>query len=305
MPIIKANDVTPERPVIIVLYGVPGSKKTSTSTTAENPILIDTDRGFDRAVQRVDTITAQKWTDITSEMETIKQYKTVIVDTAKAMLDDYLAVYVCDQNYKLKTNALKRFGQMADEFKQFVNLLRANGQDIIFICHDKETAEGDTIKHSPDCTGQSKDLLLRIADQVGFIRIRNKESVIDFTPSDNYVTKNVAELEPLVIPDVSKPEFPTFMARIIKQVKSAIQSKSEAQRKAKEQLEGLRVKVAEVETLEDVDAILTASKELPDVMKVPFFTELKETLSTKGFSYDAKAKKFVKDEQAADSSNPA
>lgn len=296
MPIIKANDVTPERPVIVVLYGVPGSKKTSTSTTAENPILIDTDRGYDRAVQRVDTITAQKWTDITSEMETIKQYKTVIVDTAKATLDDYLAVYVCDQNYKLKTNALKRFGQMADEFKQFVNILRANGQDIIFICHDKETAEGDTIKHSPDCTGQSKDLLLRIADQVGFISIRNKESVIDFTPSDNYVTKNVAELEPLVIPDVSNPEFPTFMAGIIKQVKSAIQSKSEAQRKAKEQLEGLRAKVAEVETLEDIEAILTASKELPPVMKVPFFSELKESLKQKGFSFDSKTKKFVKDE---------
>ena len=305
MPIIKANDVTPERPVIVVLYGVPGSKKTSTSTTAENPILIDTDRGYDRAVQRVDTITAQKWTDITSEMETIKQYKTVIVDTAKATLDDYLAVYVCDQNYKLKTNSLKRFGQMADEFKQFVNTLRANGQDIIFICHDKETTEGDTVKHSPDCTGQSKDLLLRIADQVGFISIRNKESVIDFTPSDNYVTKNVAELEPLIIPDVSKPEFPTFMAGIIKQVKSAIQSKSEAQRKAKEQLEGLRAKVAEVETLEDIDTILDLSKELPPVMKAPFFSELKATLKTKGFSFDSKAKKFVKDEQAADTSNPA
>lgn len=296
MPIIKANDITPERPVIIVLYGVPGSRKTSTATTAYNPILIDTDRGYDRAVQRVDTLTAQKWTDITSEIETIKQYKTVILDTAKAMLDDYLAVYVCDQNYKLKTNALKRFGQMADEFKQFVNLLRANGQDIIFICHDKETTEGDTIKHSPDCTGQSKDLLLRIADQVGFISIRNKESVIDFTPSDNYVTKNVAELEPLVIPDVSKPEFPTFMAGIIKAVKTAIHSKSEAQRKAQEQLKELRDKVKEVETLEDVEAIVELSKDLPDVMKVPFFTELKSSLAEKGFSFDKKSKKFVKDE---------
>ena len=58
MPIIKKNDVTPERPVIIVLYGTPGSGKTSVATTAENPIVIDTDRGYDRAVQRVDTLTA-------------------------------------------------------------------------------------------------------------------------------------------------------------------------------------------------------------------------------------------------------
>ena len=42
MPIIKKNDVTPERPVIIVLYGTPGTGKTSVATTAFNPLLIDT-----------------------------------------------------------------------------------------------------------------------------------------------------------------------------------------------------------------------------------------------------------------------
>lgn len=306
MPIIKKNDVTPERPVIIVLYGVPGSRKTSTATTSENPILIDTDRGFDRAVQRIDTLTAQRWTDITSELETIKQYKTTIVDTAKAMLDDYLSVYVCEQNYKLKNNALKRFGQMADEFKSFVNILRSNNSDIIFICHDKETQEGDTVKHSPDCTGQSKDLLLRIADQVGFISIRNRESVIDFTPNDNYVTKNVALLEPLVIPDVASKEFPTFMADIIKRVKSAIQSKSEAQRKAQEMLAQLRENLAEADTEKGVEVIMKQARDLPPILKAPFFAEAKEILNAKGFVFDAEKKKFVKDrpnepaDQAAD-----
>lgn len=303
MPIIKKNDITPERPVIIVLYGVPGSGKTSVATTAENPIVIDTDRGYDRAVQRVDTLTAQKWQDIEEEQETIKSYKTVVVDTAKACLDDYLSAYVCEKNYKLKSNGLKRFGQMADEFKQFVNALRSNGSDIIFICHDKETQEGDVIKHAPDCTGQSKDLLIRIADQVGYVSIQNKQRVITFEPLDNYVGKNVAQLDTMAIPNAPSKEFDTCMADIIKTVKSAIQSKSEAQRQAKEQLEALRGKTVEVETLENIDEILKASKELPDVMKVPFFNELKDALSAKGFSYDAKTKKFVKNE-AADSSNP-
>lgn len=303
MAIIKANDITPERPVVIVIYGVPGSGKTSIATTAENPVLIDTDRGFDRAVNRVDTVTAQKWQDIEAERETIKQYKTVIVDTAKATLDDYLSAYVCEQNYKLKTNGLKRFGQMADGFKQFVNFLRSNGSDVIFICHDKETQEGDVIKHAPDCTGQSKDLLIRIADQVGYIGIQNRQRVITFDPMDNFVGKNVAQLGTIVIPNAPSKEFDTCMADIIRQVKSAIQSKSEAQHKAKVQLEELRAKVTEVKTLEDIDAILTDSKELPDVMKRPFFTELQESLSTKGFSYDAKAKKFIKDETADKGNN--
>lgn len=296
MPIIKKNDVTPERPVIIVLYGTPGSGKTSVATTAENPIVIDTDRGYDRAVQRVDTLTASKWEDVLAETETLKSYKTVIVDTAKAALDDYLSAYVCEKNYKLKNNGLKRFGQMADEFKQFVNSLRANGQDIIFICHDKETQDGDTIKHAPDCTGQSKDLLIRIADQVGYVFIQNKQRVINFEPLDNFVGKNVAQLGMTPIPDAPSKEFDTCMADIIKTVKQSIQSKSEAQRKAQEMLAQLRENIAEADTEKGVEVIMKQARDLPPILKAPFFAEAKETLAAKGFVFDTEKKKFVKEQ---------
>lgn len=303
MPIIKHNEILPERSIIMVLYGVPGSGKTSVAATANNPVLIDTDRGFDRAVRRIDTSRASAWEDILNDEASFDAYDTIIIDTAKATLDDYLVEYVCRLNYKLKTNSLKRFGEIADQFKGFVNRLRLKGKDIIFICHDKEEKDGDIIKHSPDCTGQSKDLLIRIADQVGYIGIQNKQRVITFEPLDNFVGKNVAQLDTIVIPNAPSKEFDTCMADIIKQVKSAIQSKSEAQRKAQEQLAELREKINEVETMEDVDAILKMSKDLPKIMKVPFFSELKETLSAKGFSYDDKNKKFVKDEQTDSQGN--
>ena len=105
MAVIRKNDVVKERPVIIVLYGTPGTGKTSLATTADSPLLIDTDRGFDRAVQRPDiVVTASQWEDIYNE-EIIGKYviengvqvwkpglisecKTVVVDTAKAMLDE-------------------------------------------------------------------------------------------------------------------------------------------------------------------------------------------------------------------------
>lgn len=298
MPIIKKNDITPERPVIIVLYGTPGTGKTSLATTAENPLLIDTDRGYDRAVQRVDTLEAHKWQDIDAERETMKDYKTIVVDTAKAMLDDYLSVFAVEQNYKLKTNSLKRFGQMADDFKSFVNFLRSNGSDIIFICHDKETTEGDIIKHSPDCTGQSKDLLLRIADQVGYISKINGKRTISFEPMDNFVGKNVAGLGVLTIPENTDASFGEFMAGIIKDVKKSIQNKSEAQRKANEMIASLRDRLDAAMTEEEVDALLTASQDLPQALKKPFFDEMKNKLGEKGFTYDTKTKKFTINEAA-------
>lgn len=294
MAIIKKNDVTPERPVIFVLYGTPGTGKTSVATTANEPILIDTDRGYDRAVQRVDTLTATCWADITSELETMKSYKTIIVDTAKAMLDDYLSAFAVQQDPKLAYNTLKRFGRMADDFKLFVNTIRSYGSDLIFICHDKEEKDGDNFKHSPDCTGQSKDLLVRIADQVGFVCKENEKRVIKFEPRDNFVGKNVAKLDTIQIPDFGTDGFDTFMATIITDVRKAIQSNSEAQKEANELLASLRESLSEALNPEDFDACLEARMQLPSVMRKPFAAEVNAKAKEKGYKFSKDENKYVK-----------
>lgn len=302
MAIIKKNEIRPERPVVIVLYGSPGSGKTSVATTAENPVVIDADRGSDRAVQCVDTLIANTWEDIDTSIPDMAGYKTIIGDTAKAILDDFLSVYVCNRNYKLKSNSLKRFGEMADEFKAFVSKLQSYGSDIVFICHDKETAEGDVIKHSPDCTGSSKDLLLRKADQVGYISLVNGKRTISFDPRDNFIGKNVAQIPAMEIPDASTAEFSTFMADIIKRVKTSICSRTEAQRKANEMLAELREELAKVSDDEGAATLLNKCGNLPDIMKRPFFMEINKALTAKGFTYTDK--KFTlsveADKQATD-----
>lgn len=293
MPIFKKTDVVPERPVIIVLYGTPGSGKTSAAITASTPLLIDTDRGFDRAVQRVDTLTVSDWGEILASVPQMVAYKTIVIDTAKACLDDYLSDFVVRANYKLQTNTIKRFGEMAEQFKQFVNVLRRNGSDIIFICHDKEISEGDVVRHAPDCTGQSKDLLLRIADQVGYISVINRRRTISFEPTDKIVGKNVAQIDSTPIPDASSADYPTFMASIIRRVKDSIQSKTEAQRAANEKLANLREKLASVESEADAAMLLESCKELPAVMKKPFFLEITAALTAKGFTYDKDSSHFL------------
>lgn len=305
MPLIKKNDVRPERPVIIVLYGQPGSGKTSIATTADKPILIDCDRGSDRAVQLVDTLVANKWEEITSQVKGLSEYKTVICDTAKAALDDFLSLYVCEQNYKLCTNHLKRFGQMADEFKEFVGKLQSFGIDIVFICHDKETSEGDIIKHAPDCTGSSKDLLLRKADQVGYVSLKNDKRFISFEPRDNFVGKNVAQIQEESVPDYGTPEFSHFMANIIRRVKESIYSKNEAQCKANEMLEGLRMELDAVTTDKAAAELMKKCADLPQVMKLPFFSEIKENLVSKGFSYEGGKFTKAKTEKASKASENA
>lgn len=294
MPIIKKSEVMPERPVIIVLYGTPGTGKTSLANTANNPILIDTDRGSDRASNRVDTLMASKWLDIENEKEAIKAYDTVVVDTAKALLDDYLSDYVVTQNYKLKSNGLKRFGEMAEKFKEFVNFLRQNQSDIIFVCHDKEQTEGDVIKHSPECTGQSKDLLLRIADQVGYVTMVNGQRTIVFDPTDTTIGKNVAQIPPMRIPDVNSVEFPTCMAEIISKVKKSLVGKSEAQKEAQEQLDSAREKLKSAKTIDDANELISITKTLPKPMQSAFSKKVVEEMKKLGFII--KDGKFISNE---------
>lgn len=295
MPILKKNDLVPERPVIIVLYGTPGAGKTSIATTANQPILIDSDRGFDRAVQRIDTLTASSWEEIVAEYDTLKGYKTIVVDTAKAMLDDFLAAYAVQCDSRLRTNSLKRFGHMADNFKLFVNTIRSYGADLVFICHDKETQDGDNIKHSPDCTGQSKDLLVRIADQVGYVSVINGKRTIQFEPQENYVGKNVAKLGVKEVPDVTSPDFKTFMDGIITEVRKAIQNNSEAQREANEQLENLRASLEGAATPEDFDACLEARMQLPSQLRRPFAAEVNKKAKEKGFIFEKTDGKYKKE----------
>lgn len=293
MPIIKKNDVMPERPVIIVLYGTPGTGKTSLANTAKNPILIDTDRGSDRASNRVDTLMASKWIDIENEKEAIKAYDTVVIDTAKSLLDDYLSDYVVSLNYKLKTNGLKRFGEMAEKFKEFVNFLRQNQSDIIFVCHDKETTEGDVVKHSPECTGQSKDLLLRIADQVGYITMVNGQRTIIFDPTDTTVGKNVAQIPATAIPDVSSVNFQNCMADIIDKVKKSLVNKSEAQKEAQVMLEAARKKVENCSSVKAANELIEVANNLAKPHQKAFKLYMIDELKKKGLTF--KDGKFVKE----------
>ena len=152
----------------------------------------------------------------------------------------------------------------------------------------------DVIKHSPDCTGQSKDLLVRIADQVGYVFIQNGKRCISFAPLDNFVGKNVSGLETVIIPDYGTTEFDTCMSDIILKVKTAILGKGEAQAKANEQLAAIREQLASAMTDEDIVALMKATKELPKIMQSPFFSEMQKNLAAKGYTFDKDKKLFVK-----------
>lgn len=269
MPIIKPNESLPPRPVIIVLYGEPGCAKTSIFNTCENPLLLDFDRGVDRSIMRKDTLIMNTWDDVLTEEQkgTYRDYKTIGIDTAKAALDDYLMNYVIKNDYSLKKNKLQMFGVIGDNFKIFVNNRRSEQANIVIIAHAKK--DEDTKKIIPDVTGQSYQLLLRIADQVGYVSIKNGKRVIQFEPTDGTVGKNVAGLPDTEVPDKADPSFKTFGQELVNMVKNAIAAMSEEQREAMEKSAKYQEEIAICETPEDLTAVLDVIRELPDWLNLP------------------------------------
>ena len=256
MPIVKATDQFPERPVVMLVYGVPGVGKTSLSNTAENPVLVDCDRGADRAVLRKDTLVCSKWEDITAEKETFKNYKTVIIDTAKACLDDFLCDYAVRVDDASKKNKLKMFGYVGDEFKKFVAYLRSIGVDLIILAHAAEDKDGDDRIFYPSVTGQSKDLVQRIADQIGFLSYGADNSrVLHFQKNHRIVAKDTARLGDIIIPDSSDPSYSTAMANIIAATKKRIQERTNAQNEA---LSAIKLAEEAIGRVVDVDSASVA-----------------------------------------------
>jgi hypothetical protein len=202
-------------------------------------------------------------------------------------------LWVVEKDYKLKTNKLKAYGAIGDEFKAFVNLRRSEGLDMVIIAHAKEEKDGDNLRLSPDVTGQSKDLILRIADQVGFLTMVNNKRTLTFEPTDKTIGKNVARIPTMEIPDESDPKFKTFMAEIIAKVKSSIRVQSEDQVKAQELIKTF---ASEISGCKDNNSLMTVSakcKELPAHLQSGMRKLITAKVVELGLKYDKESNSFI------------
>ena len=263
MPIIKANEPLPEGPVVIGIYGEPGVSKTSISNTAENPLLCDFDRGSRRSIFRKDVLVLTSWDDVLVEEQnnTFRNYKTIIIDTAKAALDDFLMSYVVKNDFKLQKNKLQAYGAIGDAFKLFLNNRRNEGADVIIIAHGKK--DEDTKKVIPDVTGQTYNLMLRVCDQLGYVSMINNKRTIQFSPTDVTVGKNTANLPTIEIPDQSDPAVKTFMQDIVKRTKESMIKQSEEQLEAMRLSEKYSAQINDVTDITGLSMVVTALMALP------------------------------------------
>ena len=86
--LIKKDDPVEIGSLNIVIYGQPGIGKTTYAFTAKNPIMLDFDGGSYRAVNRMDALKADAWSDIEHmDQSLFEGHDTVIIDTVGRAVD--------------------------------------------------------------------------------------------------------------------------------------------------------------------------------------------------------------------------
>lgn len=224
--ITKAHEIKAKNNVKILIYGSPGSGKTTMAVSADKTLLVDFDGGVHRVDPRhlVDTVQVTKLEDFIQllDNEDLSMYDTLSIDTIGKMLD-YAGDALIKSDPKLgrKDGALtlQGYGARKALFKTIIHRCDTLTKNIIFVAHDKEEKDGDYKSIRPEVGGSSAGDLIKELDLVGYLRSYTQKRMLSFNPTDEWYGKNTANFPANI--EFKKPESENrFLQGIINQYRA-------------------------------------------------------------------------------------
>lgn len=234
LKITKANEVILTSNLVVVLFGQPGSGKSSMAFSAAKPLMLDFDNGAQRSIGRKDTVRISNWSDVESIVETdLVDYDTIVVDTVGRLLECLIqSLGKRDPKLVRKTGelTLQGYGALAVAYKTWIAKIKSFGKDLILISHEKEEKNGDNTYIRLDIAGSTKQEILKMADLLGYISMDGNRRVLDFNPTEFHLGKNCAGFELLPVPNYTEDQ--TFLASVIANAKHKMNAQSDEAIKA-------------------------------------------------------------------------
>lgn len=264
-----AEPITVER-LNTVIYGPPGLGKSSLAFTTDAPLLLDFDQGSHRAANRKDVVRIADWSDVAGiTADDMKPFNTVIVDTAGRALDILTADIIRANPKHGRGGALtlQGYGELKSRFTSFLKLLNSFGKDVVLIAHMDEQRNGDDIIERLDVQGGSKGEIYKAADAMGRLVIANGQRKLLFSPTDAAFGKNPGQLPPLDVPDMTSPDFDTFLASVIERIKGRLNELTESQREAMAEQNWFRDALPKVGDASGINALLDRASKAGTVCK--------------------------------------
>lgn len=254
----------------MLIYGQPGTGKSSMALSAPNPVMFD----FDGGIQRVNvafqcpTLQVKKWEDAISAIEELKSgeddCKTIIIDTAGKMLD-FMSDYIMRNDSKMKMRdgslSLKGYGARKVMFQNFLREVSMMGKHIVFVAHEREDKDGDTRIVRPEIGGSSAGDLMKELDLVGYVQVIGQDRTVYWTPQEKFYAKNSCNLPawqkiPVIVDDKGNvTQKNDTLQRVFAYYEANIRKIEETRRRYNQLLESIEESIAQVSDAESANEI--------------------------------------------------
>lgn len=306
----KANELNIQTKIKALIYGQPGTGKTTLAISSPKPLLFDFDNGVHRVnfahLQNVDTVQISSYQDFLDVLnnENLSDYETFVIDTGGKALD-FMAEYIIKRNPKMGklngTLTLQGYGERKAEFSALVKKVTMMNKHIVFVAHRETRTEGDDTRYVPQFGGSNYDSLVTELDLVGYIEAQGKERVITFDPSSRNDGKNTCNLPsvmkiPVIIDENGSPTADNnfFSEHIVKAYSKRLEARKQAGDKYNELINELDVQIEQI--TDDVSANDFVSRidafEHIGNSKVVAGKKLNEKAKELGLTFNKETKKY-------------
>lgn len=266
--IVKPENMTFEdKNFTMIIYGAPGTGKTTLALSAPKPILIDFDKGVARvkAYHRKTTICCADYFEVLNDIESpeVKNCETVIIDTGGSFVT-YLQAWAIKKDPRVNRHAngalsLKGFGAVKAEFIRFSNYVRdVLHKNLIYVFHSQEASDkdGNTVQRLL-CEGATRNIVWQPCDLGGFMQIIGDRRVIGFSPTQEYFAKGCFGVEGIRdVPPLTGPaDENTFLTDLFNEARATIAAENDFYAPQREQYAKVMIEAKQL-----IDAIDSPAK---------------------------------------------
>ena len=263
----KPSELEVNNALSALIYGQPGSGKTTLACSAPKAVLFDFDGGVNRinGAHQIPTVQVHSWEEAMqalNEVKASKDFQTIVVDTVGKMLafmEDYIKRTDPKKRKADGSLSLQGYGVRKQMFINFIKDSATCGKHIIFVAHEIEQKRNDETIIRPEVGGSSASDLLKELDLVGFLEMSGKIRTISFDPQDKFYAKNSCDMQgvinvPMLLDEKGNPTGENnFMGKVIENYHNRLKKNKEMTAKYEALCNDINERVVEVANAEDAN----------------------------------------------------
>ncbi len=235
LKIVQPSEPSLVENLVLTLYSAPGWGKTSLACSADKPLLLDADKGSHRATGVKARVIINSWNDVVGlSADDLTPYNTIIIDTGGTLITKLMAHLIAQDPKNAGSYggmSGKGWGNVNSSIDVLLNKIIGAKKDVVIVCHMEEQEKNGNITERIDASGKPRNTIYRLSDAMCRIVMNPDGSrFLDFDPREGGYGKNPAQLGR--IPFLHPEKDPDTLAKVLAQIKGALNRQTEAQAEA-------------------------------------------------------------------------